>query len=77
MIAETRPLVEITQEALRLLYRELGLVDTVRFLKQFTSGFGNYAEERRAQVEQESFDEVAAELRAFQAARPAEGTKDG
>ncbi len=44
MIAETQPLTEITQEALRLLYRELGLVNTIRFLNQFTTGFGNYTE---------------------------------
>ncbi len=43
MITSTRPLAEITQEALRVLYRELGVVDTVRFLNQFTMGFGNYS----------------------------------
>ena len=41
MVVETRPLVEVNQEALRLLYRELGIVDTVRFLNQFTTGYGN------------------------------------
>lgn len=72
MIIEPRPLVEITQDALRLLYRELGLVDTVRFLNQFTTGFGNFTEERRTVVERESIAEVAAEIRAYQKQRPAD-----
>ena len=66
---ETRPLTEITQEALRLLYRDLGIVDTVRFLNQFTTGFGNYTEERRALIENQTFDEVLADVLAFQATR--------
>ncbi len=69
MIVETRPLTEITQEALRLLYRDLGIVDTVRFLNQFTTGFGNYTEERRALIENQTFDEVLADVLAFQATR--------
>jgi len=69
MITETRPFTEITQEALRLLYRELGLVNTLRFLNQFTTGFGNYTEERRALTENQTLDEVLADLRAYQARR--------
>ncbi len=69
MIAETQPLTEITQEALRLLYRELGLVNTVRFLNQFTTGFGNYTEERRTLLEHQTIDEAIADLRSYQVQR--------
>ena len=69
MIAETRPLIEITQEALRVLYRELGLVNTVRFLNQFSTGFGNYTEERRAVVEDQTLEDVLAQVYAYQAKR--------
>ncbi len=69
MIAETRPLIEITQEALRVLYRELGLVNTVRFLNQFSTGFGNYTEERRAVVEDQTLEDVLAQVYAYQARR--------
>lgn len=69
MIAETRPLIEITQEALQLLYRELGVVNTVRFLNQFTSGFGNYTEERKARVAGRTLGEILDELRHYQAWR--------
>ena len=69
MIAETQPLPEITQEAVRLLYRELGLVNTICFLNQFTTGFGNYTEERRAFLEHQTLDEVLADLHRYQAQR--------
>jgi hypothetical protein len=69
MIAELQPLTAITQEALRVLYRELGLVNTIRFLNQFTTGFGNYTEERRALLENQTLDEVLADLRRYQAKR--------
>ncbi len=37
---------EINQQAIALLYRELGTVDTIRFIRQFTTGFGDYTKER-------------------------------
>ncbi|HQY94808.1 MAG: hypothetical protein WAU00_05310 [Caldilinea sp.] len=70
MIAETRPLVEITQDALDLLYRELGVVATTRFLNQFTAGFGNYTDERRALLADQSLEEALTAVRAYQARRP-------
>lgn len=69
MIAEPRPLIEITQEAIRLLYRELGLVDTVRFVNQFTHGYGNYTEERRKLLEDQTLKEAIADVREYQATR--------
>lgn len=73
MIADTRPLVEITEEALEVLYRELGMVATIRFLNQFTSGFGNYTEERARLLESQSLEEAIAAVRTFQSLRPADG----
>lgn len=69
MIAETRSLTEITQEGLRVLYQELGLVNTIRFLNQFTTGFGNYTEERRELLEDQTMDEALTELHDFQSRR--------
>jgi hypothetical protein len=63
MIAETKPLVELTQEAIRLLYRELGVINTVRFLRQFTIGFGNYVEEREALFADKSLGEIVDEIK--------------
>ena len=46
MIADTKPLAEVTQEAINILLREIGVVNTVRFLNQYTMGYGNYTGER-------------------------------
>jgi hypothetical protein len=40
MNAKPKPLAEVTREAVRLLYKEIGIVNTVRFLGQFTTGYG-------------------------------------
>ena len=69
MIAEVTPLVEINQQALRLLYQELGIVNAVRFLKQFTSGFGDYTKERDVLFGKKTLDEIVAEIES-QRARP-------
>lgn len=62
MIAE-RPLTELTQDAIRILYRELGVVETVRFLRQFTNGYGNYMAERDALLGQKSLPELLADIK--------------
>ena len=62
MIAE-RPLTELTRDAIRILYRELGVIETVRFLRQFTNGYGNYMVEREAMLGQKSVDELLAEIK--------------
>ena len=61
---EDKPLVEITSEAIRLLSREMGIVDTVRFLNQFTTGYGNYVEEREQLFGHLTLDEIVAEIKA-------------
>jgi hypothetical protein len=63
MITETKPLVEINQLAIALLYKELGVVDAVRFLRQFTQGYGNYTQERELLFGRKSLDEVVSEIK--------------
>jgi len=62
MITDNRPLVEVNQQAIKLLYRELGVVDAVRFLKQFTEGYGNYTLDREAIFENKSLDAIVGEI---------------
>lgn len=62
MSSEVKPLAEITHEALGLLCRHLGVAATVRFVNQFTSGYGNYTEERREMYANVSLDELMAEI---------------
>ena len=46
MVVQTKPLAEVTQTALHVLCREIGLADTMRFVGQFTVGYGDYTAER-------------------------------
>lgn len=62
MITGTRPLIEINQQAIRLLYQELGAVDAVRFLKQFTQGYGDYTEERETLFANKSLEDIVGEI---------------
>ena len=57
------PLQEITATALRLLCREIEVVNTVRFLNQFSMGYGDYTAEREQLFGQMSVEDIAAEIR--------------
>jgi hypothetical protein len=58
MTVEIKPLVEVTHRAITLLSREIGVVDTIRFLNQFATGTGNYTEEREAFLEGVTLDDI-------------------
>ncbi|MEM4284516.1 MAG: hypothetical protein QXS96_08535 [Candidatus Caldarchaeum sp.] len=63
MSVEAKPLAELTQEAIRILYRELGVINTVRFLRQFTVGFGNYTEERERLFAHKNLNDILEEIK--------------
>lgn len=63
MTIQTKPLSEITQQAIELLSKELGIVATVRFLGQFTTGYGNYTEERETLFEDLTLDHALDAMR--------------
>ena len=62
MTVEAKPLAEITQEALALLCKHLGVANTIRFINQFTNGSGNYTEERKELFATMSLEEIIAEI---------------
>ncbi len=66
MISDARTLMEINQQAIHLLYKELGVVDAVRFLKQFAQGYGNYSQERDLIFGDKSLAEMLAEINKLQ-----------
>lgn len=49
---------DINQQVTHVLYREIGVVNTVRFFNQFSTGCGDYTEERRPLVENLTIDEI-------------------
>jgi len=63
MIVEARPLVDITQEAIRILFQRLGAVNTIRFLNQFTIGYGDYKEEREELFGHLTLDEIVNDIK--------------
>ncbi len=62
MIRAVKLLTEINQQAIRLLYQELGVVNAVRFLKQFTVGFGDYTQEREVLFDSKTLDQIMNEI---------------
>ena len=70
MIAEPRPLAEITQTALKVLYREIGVVNTVRFINQFTTGYGDYTKERDQLFAHLTLDDLVTEIKRQRPASP-------
>jgi len=62
MITDIRPLIEVNQQAISLLYKELGVVDAVRFLKQFTQGYGNYTQEREILFADKTLEDIVSEI---------------
>jgi isopentenyldiphosphate isomerase len=63
MTVPARPLAEVTQHAIRLLSRELGVADALRFLNQFAMGFGNYTADREDLFRNVSLDEILSSVR--------------
>ncbi len=72
MIVSTKPLAEVTHEAIGILLREIGIVDTVRFLNQFTGGLGNYTEEREQLFGELTLDEIVTAIEHDRKELPAE-----
>ena len=58
MTTHLKPLNEINHQAIRLLCEQIGLVDTIRFVNQFTTGHGNYTDERDAMFGHLTLDDI-------------------
>ena len=63
MSATIRPLAEVNQKATEILVREIGVVDTQRFLSQFRVGSGDYTAERRQWLDDLSLGQIIAEIK--------------
>ena len=63
MTAATKPLAQITREAIRLLCKEMGVVNALRFVNQFTTGYGDYTKERRPLFADMTLEDIASHIR--------------
>ena len=63
MTVQEKALSEITKEALEVLSNEIGIANTIRFINQFTTGIGNYTEERTLLFEDMSLGQILTEIK--------------
>ena len=62
MSPKTKSLNQVNGEATQLLTRELGVADTARFIRQFTTGTGNHTKQRRERFAETSLDDLLQEI---------------
>ncbi|MBN2093714.1 hypothetical protein JW964_29105 [candidate division KSB1 bacterium] len=62
MKIETKSLAEINARAFYMLFKELGIVDTLRFINQFTIGFGDYTKEREELFKDLTLDQIITDI---------------
>ncbi|HEV7591379.1 MAG TPA: hypothetical protein VGO40_24915 [Longimicrobium sp.] len=72
MSVPAMPLEQVTQRAIHILSREMGVADTMRFLKQFVTGAGNYTEDRETLFADLTLDEILAEVKKSRSSNSAE-----
>jgi hypothetical protein len=63
MSVQPKPLSQITQEAIAILSKEIGIANTLRFLNQFSTGYGNYTEERETLFKDLTLDEILQQMK--------------
>gem|GEM_PF-4225162 len=54
---------KLNDKAFQLLMNELGFANTVRFIQQFTTGTGNYAEQRKGLLKEWMLNDVLGKAR--------------
>lgn len=56
------PMSELTETAIATLCREIGPVNTARFINHFSTGSGDYTAERALAADNRSVDEIVQEI---------------
>lgn len=63
MSAHIQTVAQLTQRATDALIKELGVVDTLRFLSQFRTGTGDYTVERQEVFKDMSAKDIIADIK--------------
>ena len=58
-------LYEINHIALQVLIKEIGAVNTLRFIRQFSSGYGNYTMDRQELFKDATLSDLVADIKAL------------
>lgn len=64
MTTNLQPISEVTQRGTSALIKEIGVVDTIRFLNQFRAGSGNYTMEREQLFKGVSVKDIVSDIKA-------------
>lgn len=64
MHLNSHPTAEINTKATHILFQKKGIVDTFRFLNQYTLGSGDYTKERGEWLDDLSLEEIVADIKA-------------
>jgi predicted transcriptional regulator len=64
MNIETRPISEISRRATCILFKEMSVVDTIRFLNQFSVGRGDYTKERENWLGEITLNDAVSQIKA-------------
>ena len=67
MTIQVQPISEVTQRATNALIKDIGIVDTIRFLSQFRVGTGNYTEDREQLFSGMSVKDIIADIKSKRA----------
>jgi hypothetical protein len=62
MSQAVKPLAEITHDAINLLVKNMGASDAMRFVRQYTLGYGDYTMERDELFKDLSVDDIMNEI---------------
>ena len=65
MIVEEKTTYQLNHEALHVLYENIGVTNTIRFINQFSQGQGDYTQERTKLFEGKSREEIMKGIRAM------------
>jgi hypothetical protein len=63
MTTPIKPISEVNQMATDLLIKEMGVVDTIRFLNQFRPGQGDYTKDRKKLFEGMKVKDIVREMK--------------
>jgi len=64
MTTNIQPITEVTQRGTSALIKEIGIVDTIRFLNHFRAGSGNYSVEREQLFKGMSVKDIISDMKA-------------
>jgi len=63
MKTATRSISEISRQATDILFKEMGVVETIRFLNQFSIGRGDYTKDRAKWLDKITMDDAIAQIK--------------